>query len=340
MQINFNKKKLVLILTIFLELAIGFIFLLNFYQKTIVSKSLNSEKITTIKRENLIFPKESEFRYYYELQSNIEATDSPKWLGYEAKYTYNSDGLNERFDYAVEKPSNTFRIITLGDSFTYGHYVDTKDNWPEQLEEMLNQNLANETIENFEVINLGMAGWDVPYIVKRYKDIGEKYNPDLIIWFESGSGFTRLNELLKPIIENYAEKCQKELVNELENQERNYRCQIEGWKQAEEEIKTAYSYEEIERIISNYFNDFVFSLKQKRVLFFTFDESFLKDEWKNTLKKWEENYFSKITFLSIVPNIYSLNQHLADGHPDAQGYQTIAISIYKYLENNIINQSE
>ena len=206
-------SKLALVFVILIELIVGLIFLLNFYQQKIVYKTQDSDKAAVIKKENLIFPEDSEFKYYYELQPNTKYTDEPGWLDYKVTYIHNADGLNERFDYTVEKPENTFRIITLGDSFTFGQFVNTKDNWPEQLEDMLNQNLTTDEIKKFEVINLGMSGFDVPYLIKRYKDIGAKYNPDLIIWFESGSGFTRSNEIEGPIFDNYVAELKKNNID-------------------------------------------------------------------------------------------------------------------------------
>ena len=166
MNIN-KKKKIILAFVVLTELIAGSVFLLNFYQRKIVHRTQDPEKIAVIKKENLIFPEESEYQYYYELKPNIEEVDNKDWLPYEARYSYNGDGLNERFDYSTEKPADTFRIITLGDSFTYGHYVNTKDNWTERLEDMLNAPISDfPEIKKFEVINLGMPAFDIPYIVQ------------------------------------------------------------------------------------------------------------------------------------------------------------------------------
>src|SRR6185503_18128498 len=42
-----------------------------------------------------------------------------------ARYTENSEGFNNARDYSVVKPPHTFRIITLGDSWTFGYLVNT-----------------------------------------------------------------------------------------------------------------------------------------------------------------------------------------------------------------------
>ncbi len=132
-------------------------------------------------------------RYYYEYKPDTVEYDSPSWLSYTAIHTYNHDGLNDRYDYAVTKPADTFRIVALGDSFTYGEHVNTADSWPEKLEDRLGSSCTAK--KHYEVINLGVAGYDVQYIAHRYEVRGVKYHPDLIIWFESGSGFDRLSEI-------------------------------------------------------------------------------------------------------------------------------------------------
>ena len=60
-----------------------------------------------------------------------------EWGPNKGTYTINNDSLNERFNYSENKDKNTFRIITLGASYTYGLYVDTKNNWTEILEDIL-----------------------------------------------------------------------------------------------------------------------------------------------------------------------------------------------------------
>ena len=81
-------------------------------------------------------------------------------------------------------------IVALGDSFTFEFSVNTVDSWPEQLENMFVQKSNFCNARKVEVINLGMGRFDIPYTVERYKkNIGDKYRPNLILWFESGSGF-------------------------------------------------------------------------------------------------------------------------------------------------------
>jgi Lysophospholipase L1 and related esterases len=58
----------------------------------------------------------------------------------------NSYGMRGR-EYALEKPNGTYRILVLGDSFTFGHgIVNTSQIWPELLEQSLNNTAPVEVI--------------------------------------------------------------------------------------------------------------------------------------------------------------------------------------------------
>jgi lysophospholipase L1-like esterase len=110
----------------------------------------------------------------------------------QAKYTINKDTLNERYDYSVKKQPGVFRIMTIGDSFTYGLYTNTDRNWTELLEDKLNADLRCQKSRKVEVINLAVNGYDITYTVERFLKRGIKYNPDLVIW--PIRSFKKLNE--------------------------------------------------------------------------------------------------------------------------------------------------
>lgn len=122
-------------------------------------------------------------KYFYEPKALTVIDDPKDWLNYVPHYTINKDALNERFNYSEKKPANVFRIITVGDSYTFGQYVSTPDNWTELLEDYLNQYKTCSKAKKYEVINLGVGGYDTAYEVARYKLRGQKYNPDLVIWY-------------------------------------------------------------------------------------------------------------------------------------------------------------
>jgi len=116
-------------------------------------------------------------------KEGIGGLNIPPWLGYTPAYTINSDTLNDGSEYQIQKPKDTYRIMTLGDSFTFGFYVNTYDSYPETLERLLNEQPCNN---KFEVLNLGLPGYDIRQSLERFKRRGSKYNPDLVIWFLVG----------------------------------------------------------------------------------------------------------------------------------------------------------
>ena len=68
--------------------------------------------------------------------------------------------------------SQTFNILCLGDSFTYGWGVETAYSYPKQLEGMLNN---GNLIRRFNVINLAVPGSNSSQHLKYLEDILSKY---------------------------------------------------------------------------------------------------------------------------------------------------------------------
>jgi lysophospholipase L1-like esterase len=91
----------------------------------------------------------------------------------------NSHGLRDR-EISLLKPSNTFRILALGDSFTYGAGVRIEETYVKQLEAMLNQKLGNRGIR-YEVLNAGVPGYNTHQELIHLKEVGLLYHPDLIL---------------------------------------------------------------------------------------------------------------------------------------------------------------
>jgi len=282
----------------------------------------------------LIFPEIEEFKYYWELQPNTTVINNPYWLNHEVKYTYNADGLHERFNYAVEKPADTFRIITLGDSFTYGANVNTKDNWTEKLEDLLNSDQEINHLK-FEVINLGVSGFDIPYLIKRYQDIGAKYHPDLIIWFESGSGFIRFVEKEHAYEQNCLEEYEKNNIS-VDEKEMFHPCTLKTDQYFIDYFSNSYDYLNTELI--DQLNNFLATLNPEKIIFFSYTKETISSP--ELLEPSIDKIHSKhkdIKYLSIVEEVDKAKTRLADDHPNELGHQLIAKTIYQYLKNNELN---
>lgn len=89
----------------------------------------------------------------------------------------NSKGLRGK-DFELKKKNDTFRILCLGDSYTFGVYVNQGGTYPEQLESVLNN---GENITKFEVINGGVSGYTLSDEYDFFKNKLHKLEPDMII---------------------------------------------------------------------------------------------------------------------------------------------------------------
>ena len=281
--------------------------------------------VAPLQKEHLIFPIDAPLTYYYEPKPNIIEEEQLEWLTQKAVYTINADSLNERRDYAVDKPINVYRILALGDSFTFGHYVNTKDNWTEQLEDMLNAQ-ADCDNRQYEVINLGERGYDVQYIAYRYKNRGKKYNPDLVIWHESGSGFSRILELLYPMVERNSKELS---VQDSELIEEHPNADPALWK-ALKEIKQKYGDDKLFEQVYASWLDFFDTRGTTPFLITTF--SYIPSVDIAKLRYWTQNQENTWVYTGI-PNIYELGGGLPDGHPNVKGHEIIAKSTFAYLRD-------
>jgi lysophospholipase L1-like esterase len=91
------------------------------------------------------------------------------------KISYNTNSLGARGTREVpyEKDKNKFRILFIGDSFTFGEDVSDKDTYPEILQ--------NKLGDEYEVVNLGVHGYGLGQSYLRLKSEGIKYKPDMVI---------------------------------------------------------------------------------------------------------------------------------------------------------------
>jgi lysophospholipase L1-like esterase len=88
--------------------------------------------------------------------------------------THNSKGLRDE-EYPYQKPEGTYRILVLGDSYTYGGSVQQYEAFPEILESLFKRH------GSFEVINAGVIGYGITQETLYYETEGYKYEPDLVM---------------------------------------------------------------------------------------------------------------------------------------------------------------
>jgi len=97
---------------------------------------------------------------------------------FEQYVRYNKHGYRD-YEYALEKPDGTFRILVLGDSNTFGHGIpELKNTWVKQLESKLRK---KGTRSNIEVLNISKPGWNTDTQLYELFEKGFNFNPDLVI---------------------------------------------------------------------------------------------------------------------------------------------------------------
>ncbi|MEM6572557.1 MAG: SGNH/GDSL hydrolase family protein [Planctomycetota bacterium] len=70
------------------------------------------------------------------------------------------------------------RIVCIGDSHTFGFGVDDGEPWPRRLEDALHA----LGVEQAEVLNLGVGGYESPHELVRLRDDAFVHAPDIVVW--------------------------------------------------------------------------------------------------------------------------------------------------------------
>lgn len=96
----------------------------------------------------------------------------------------NSLGLRDR-EIGVVKPADTYRILVLGDSITFGWGVPFDQVFTKRLEKSLNANPPSSHFRKFEVINTGVGNYNTAQETAFFKERGLRLNPDMVLmaWF-------------------------------------------------------------------------------------------------------------------------------------------------------------
>ena len=111
-------------------------------------------------------------RIIYELRPNLDV------IFQNVGVKTNSCGMRgpER---SISKPSNTYRIALLGDSFSFGWGVEQDKIFAQRLEDNLNRVATRGT--KVEVLNFGVPGYSTFQEVYRFLDSGKDFMPDAIL---------------------------------------------------------------------------------------------------------------------------------------------------------------
>ena len=82
-------------------------------------------------------------------------------------------------EFSVEKPANTIRILSLGDSRTFGWGLADQETYSRRLEQRLQAHAGGA--KKVEVINAGVNAWSYPQMLVFFRECGLKFQPDFVI---------------------------------------------------------------------------------------------------------------------------------------------------------------
>ena len=107
----------------------------------------------------------------FELSPNRQKKFEKVWI------RTNNFGMRDSEPMSIERPS-VFRIVVLGDSFTFGFRVAGEETYPSVLEQRLNQGGRED---RFDVLNMGVSGYSTrdEALVLEHKALS--WQPDLIV---------------------------------------------------------------------------------------------------------------------------------------------------------------
>lgn len=306
-----NSHRCFVVVLIFLSLLltgsslwIGITILINLLKKTQIVIPLAVGQIDV--------PSGSSLKHYYSFTSEKELIYRIPWSDEYKKNTTNKDGLVDRFDYETAKPARSFRIISLGDSFTQGIMVETEESYPERLEEFLRYEDFPWT-RQVEVLNFGVGGYDIEYSVNKLRVQGIKYNPDLLIWLVKFDDFFLINEKMIQARGSFQEELESAGI-QLEN------GKLANFYGVIDRVGELYARSYNAKSLLNYQINKLAKVRtfyHKKILFLYFEnEHPLIIDILNSLRKNDEN----IAVLALPSDI----SRFPDGHPNANGYEKIA----------------
>jgi hypothetical protein len=87
----------------------------------------------------------------------------------------NSMGIRDDREFQLAKPDNTFRVVGLGDSFTFGYGVEKEETYLALAEKTL-----REMGMNVEIINLAVSGFGTAEQIIMLEKVGLGFDPDMV----------------------------------------------------------------------------------------------------------------------------------------------------------------
>lgn len=94
---------------------------------------------------------------------------------YDVTYQINPRGLRDHSPHPIPKPDSLFRILLIGDSFTFGHANNYDAIWPVRLKEQLAKSAP------VDIVKAGVQGYNTTQEVLFMEQLIDTYRPDLVL---------------------------------------------------------------------------------------------------------------------------------------------------------------
>jgi len=187
---KFIKISIIIILTLLSLEVSSRVFIFSYLRKNIPEEEFNAlfYKSTFFYYIGALFCEDSMYEYDFMELTHLKAN---------SRLDINEDGYRGE-KVSIAKPKNTFRILCLGDSTTFGLCIPVEHTYPYLLQDKLQAEFPELKIE---VLNAGVPSTNSIEAKRRYQVKFTHYNPDIILW-RSGFDLTDNLELPKITIGN------------------------------------------------------------------------------------------------------------------------------------------
>ncbi|MBU1854214.1 MAG: SGNH/GDSL hydrolase family protein [Nanoarchaeota archaeon] len=282
------------------------------------------------KGESYVYKKSENKNLVYELAPNIEF----KSTFANVTIKLNSYGFRD-YEFRTDKDENTYRIIVIGDSLTFGLYQNLNETFPKILESKLREN-ENECY--FEVYNFAIPGYNTAQEVEVLKDKALIFDPDLMIlayvlnddmygadsgvWRKFTTSRLKIFDFIKLRFMQMKKRFAKKGITEKGFEE----IKAISEKNDFPVLVAVFPIFHYQKNVSILINGTI-STKEKYVF---------ENVHKNMILLSKENGFMALDMVQIYGTKKLVEDYRADGwHPNNKGHKVAAEAIYDFLKENI-----
>jgi lysophospholipase L1-like esterase len=243
----------------------------------------------------------------------------------------NSKGLRDS-PMNLEKPSNTTRVLVIGDSYTFGTGVNRTDIFTEVTEKKLGEKFPRRNIQviNGGIVNAGMKDY---YLFLKHR--GLNYNPDIVV-----IGFIGNDQVSASKRDQLLNKTRRSL--DLNRSEEINSSQVALIKESYQESLASYNEKTPIHNSSFRFIDNIQNLADSKsitAVYYGLDD--ISPEQRSYLENRSERYGKDILYApsQFRESDEELRISKWDRHPNPKGHRIIAERLSERLETIIAGDS-